>query len=41
MIKAGGVAAKAAKLLGISYKTFLYRLGKFNLSEEYSKRENL
>jgi transcriptional regulator with PAS, ATPase and Fis domain len=31
MEKAGGVAAKAAKLLGMSYKTFLYRLEKFGL----------
>jgi len=29
--KAGGVATKAAKLLGMSYKTFLYRLEKFGL----------
>jgi transcriptional regulator with PAS, ATPase and Fis domain len=29
--KAGGVATKAAKLLGMSYKTFLYRLEKFHL----------
>ncbi len=32
MIKAGGVATKAAKLLGMSYKTFLYRLEKFHIS---------
>ena len=31
MEKAGGVATKAAKLLGMSYKTFLYRLEKFGL----------
>jgi transcriptional regulator with PAS, ATPase and Fis domain len=31
MEKAGGVATKAAKLLGMSYKTFLYRLEKFHL----------
>lgn len=31
MAKAGGVATKAAKLLGMSYKTFLYRLEKFHL----------
>ncbi|MBI5143230.1 MAG: sigma-54-dependent Fis family transcriptional regulator [Nitrospirae bacterium] len=30
MEKTDGVAAKAAKLLGMSYKTFLYRLEKFN-----------
>jgi transcriptional regulator of acetoin/glycerol metabolism len=29
--KAGGVAARAAKLLGMSYKTYLYRLEKFHL----------
>ena len=29
--KGGGVATKAAKLLGMSYKTFLYRLEKFGL----------
>ncbi|MBI4824687.1 MAG: sigma-54-dependent Fis family transcriptional regulator [Nitrospirae bacterium] len=29
MQKAGGVATKAARLLGMSYKTFLYRLKKF------------
>ncbi|MBI4844034.1 MAG: sigma-54-dependent Fis family transcriptional regulator [Nitrospirae bacterium] len=31
MERAGGVASKAAKLLGMSYKTFLYRLEKHNL----------
>ena len=31
MIKANGVATKAAKLLGLSYKTFWYRWDKFNL----------
>jgi DNA-binding NtrC family response regulator len=31
MEKAGGVATKAAKLLGMSYKTFLYRIEKFHL----------
>jgi DNA-binding NtrC family response regulator len=31
MEKAGGVATRAAKLLGMSYKTFLYRLEKFGL----------
>lgn len=33
MKRAGGVATKAAKLLGMSYKTFLYRLEKFDLAE--------
>jgi transcriptional regulator with PAS, ATPase and Fis domain len=38
--KANGVAAKAAKLLGMSYKTFLYRLEKFHLNgHEIKKRE--
>ncbi|MEW6214979.1 MAG: sigma-54 dependent transcriptional regulator [Nitrospirota bacterium] len=32
MLKSSGVATKAAKLLGISYKTFCYRWEKFNLS---------
>jgi DNA-binding protein Fis len=32
MERAGGVATKAAKLLGMSYKTFLYRLEKFGLA---------
>jgi DNA-binding NtrC family response regulator len=32
MIKSHGVAAKAAKLLGVSYKTFIYRWEKFNLT---------
>jgi DNA-binding NtrC family response regulator len=31
MMKANGVATKAAKLLGMSYKTFWYRCEKFNL----------
>lgn len=39
LIKAGGVAAKAAKLLGMSYKTFLYRLEKFNIDTSTAKRE--
>lgn len=37
MIKAGGVATKAARLLGMSYKTFIYRLEKFNLSSYSAK----
>ena len=32
MTKTGGIATKAAKLLGMSYKTFIYRLEKFKLS---------
>lgn len=32
MERAGGVATKAAKLLGMSYKAFLYRLEKSNVS---------
>ncbi|MEK7307922.1 MAG: sigma-54 dependent transcriptional regulator [Nitrospirota bacterium] len=38
MLKTGGVAAKAAKLLGISYKTFLYRLEKFNPGDSHLKK---
>ena len=34
LAKAGGVATKAAKLLGMSYKTFLYRLEKFHLDKQ-------
>ncbi len=37
MQKANGVAAKAAKLLGMSYKTFWYRWEKYNLNS--SKKE--
>jgi DNA-binding NtrC family response regulator len=36
--KANGVAAKAAKLLGMSYKTFLYRLEKFHLNGHSIKK---
>ncbi|PIY86313.1 MAG: DNA-binding response regulator, partial [Nitrospirae bacterium CG_4_10_14_0_8_um_filter_41_23] len=32
MLKANGVATKAARLLGMSYKTFWYRWEKFNLN---------
>lgn len=39
MIKANGVATKAAKLLGMSYKTFWYRWDKFNLHS--SKKDTL
>ncbi|RJR20049.1 MAG: sigma-54-dependent Fis family transcriptional regulator [Nitrospiraceae bacterium] len=41
MERAGGVATKAAKLLGMSYKAFLYRLEKSNIngsSESPSKK---
>lgn len=34
MVKANNVAAKAARLLGMSYKTFWYRLEKFNISSK-------
>jgi len=37
MTKTGGIATKAAKLLGMSYKTFIYRLEKFNLSGSSTK----
>ena len=37
MTKTGGVATRAAKLLGMSYKTFIYRLEKFNLSSSSTK----
>lgn len=32
LTKAGGVATKAARLLGMNYKAFLYRMEKFNLN---------
>ncbi|MEJ5226982.1 sigma-54 dependent transcriptional regulator [Thermodesulfovibrio sp.] len=38
--KSNYVIAKAARLLGMSYKTFWYRLEKFGLSDEFPKREN-
>ncbi|MBI5099232.1 MAG: sigma-54-dependent Fis family transcriptional regulator [Nitrospirae bacterium] len=38
LAKANGVAAKAAKLLGMSYKTFLYRLEKFHLNGHAIKK---
>lgn len=38
MNRAAGVASKAAKLLGMSYKTFMYRLEKHNLGATISKR---
>lgn len=39
MRKAGGVASKAAKLLGMNYKAFLYRLDKFGISH-HGKKEH-
>jgi two-component system response regulator AtoC len=40
LIKSNYIIAKAARLLGMSYKTFWYRLEKFGLSENFPKREN-
>lgn len=40
LIKSNYVIAKAARLLGMSYKTFWYRLEKFGISENFPKREN-
>jgi transcriptional regulator with GAF, ATPase, and Fis domain len=37
--RAGGVASKAAKLLNMSYKTFLYRIEKFALKAEGTEKE--
>lgn len=39
MYKANGVVSKAAKLLGMSYKTFWYRWEKYKL--DFPKKENL
>jgi len=39
MQRTNGVAAKAAKLLGMTYKTFWYRWEKLNLSSP--KKDNL
>ncbi|HWR90447.1 MAG TPA: sigma-54 dependent transcriptional regulator [Dissulfurispiraceae bacterium] len=39
MIKANNVAAKAARYLGMSYKTFWYRLEKFGLSSGSPKED--
>jgi DNA-binding NtrC family response regulator len=39
MAKANGVVAKAAKLLGMSYKTFWYRWEKLNLDSVSQKKE--
>ena len=40
MRKANNVAAKAARLLGMSYKTFWYRWEKFGLDDSSPKRED-
>ncbi len=40
MSKANNVAAKAARLLGMSYKTFWYRWEKFGLEGSSSKKED-
>lgn len=39
MLKANNVAAKASRLLGMSYKTFWYRLEKFGLGQTSPKEE--
>lgn len=39
MLKANNVAARAARLLGMSYKTFWYRLEKFGLHTASSKED--
>jgi len=39
LAKANGNASRAAKLLGMSYKTFLYRLEKFHLNGHSKKTE--
>jgi DNA-binding NtrC family response regulator len=39
MTKANGVVAKAAKLLGMSYKTFWYRWEKLNVDSQTQKKE--
>jgi len=39
MTRANGVVAKAAKLLGMSYKTFWYRWEKINIGNSVSKSE--
>ncbi len=41
MAKANNVAARAARLLGMSYKTFWYRWEKFGLGNISSKKEEL
>ena len=40
MAKANNVAAKAARLLGMSYKTFWYRWEKFRLESSSPKEED-
>ncbi|MBA4348627.1 MAG: DNA-binding response regulator [Thermodesulfovibrio sp.] len=40
MLKANNVAAKAARLLGMSYKTFWYRLEKFGIQTDSSKEDS-
>ena len=41
MAKANNVAAKAAKLLGMSYKTFWYRWEKLNAGNSSPKKEDV
>jgi DNA-binding NtrC family response regulator len=41
MIKSNNVAAKAARLLGMSYKTFWYRLEKFGINSCSSKEDTI
>ncbi len=41
MSKANNVAAKAARLLGMTYKTFWYRLEKFGLHDTASPKEDI
>jgi len=41
MVKSNNVAAKAARLLGMSYKTFWYRLEKFGINTSSSKEDNI
>ncbi len=41
LVKANNVVAKAARLLGMSYKTFWYRLEKFGIQAASSKEEAL
>ncbi len=41
MFKANNVAAKAARLLGMTYKTFWYRLEKFGLHNNVSPKEDI
>lgn len=40
MVKSNNVAAKAARLLGMSYKTFWYRLEKFGINSSSSKEDS-